>query len=87
MCQNKYQKVYQVKTNFGEFTKEYFVTDTRRGAGIVVTRGSFVLLVRQYRLVITRLSWEIPGGRVDNGEALEEGSGARVFGRDWSAMP
>ena len=70
--QDKYQKVYQVKANFGEFTKEYFVTDTGRRAGIVVTRGSFVLLVRQYHLLVNSLSWEIPGGRVDNGAAPEE---------------
>jgi ADP-ribose pyrophosphatase len=30
-----------------------------------------VLLVRQYRLLINGLSYEIPGGRVDDGETLE----------------
>jgi len=33
-----------------------------------VDRGGETLLVRQYRLLIDRVSWEIPGGAVDEGE-------------------
>ena len=34
----------------------------------MVVREGEVLLVRQYRLLINGFSWEIPGGRVDEGE-------------------
>lgn len=69
--ENQYQQVYQVRANFHGFAKEYFVTDYGRRAGLVVVRGESVLLVRQYRLLINRVSWEIPGGSVDSGETPE----------------
>ena len=69
--ENQYQQVYRVTADFGTFTKEYFVTDTGKRAGLVVVWGDSVLLVRQYRLLIDGLSWEIPGGRVDDGEPPE----------------
>lgn len=69
--ENRFQQVYQVGVNFHGFEKEYFVTDYGQRAGLVVLRGGAVLLVRQYRLLIDRVSWEIPGGRVDDGEAPE----------------
>ncbi len=69
--ENRHQHVYRVIADFGGFTKEYFVTDYGQRAGLVVLQGASVLLVRQYRLLIDRLSWEIPGGRVDEGETPE----------------
>lgn len=68
---NKYQKIYKVKAQFGTYGKEYFVTEAGERAGIVVVRGESVLLVRQYRFIIDGLSYEIPGGRVDDGETPE----------------
>lgn len=69
--ENPYQQVYSVKANFGSFSKEYFVTDTGQRAGVVAMNDGNVLLVRQYRLLINDLSWEIPGGKVDPGETPE----------------
>lgn len=69
---NPYYQVCRVVANFGDFTKEYFVTGHGQRAGLVVVREKEVLLVRQYRLLIDRLSWEIPGGRVDDGETPKE---------------
>lgn len=69
--EDKYQQIYRVTADFGDFQKEYFVRDSGRRAGVVVVRDESVLLVRQYRLLIDRLSWEIPGGKVDEGESLE----------------
>ena len=40
--------------------------------GVLVTCGSYVLLVRQYRLLINDVSLEIPGGKVDKGETPEK---------------
>ena len=69
--QDRYQQIYRVIADFGDFTKEYFVRDSGQRAGVVVVRGEAVLLVRQYRLLIDDLSWEIPGGKVDDGETPE----------------
>lgn len=66
---NKYQLIYRVEAQFDGFNKEYFVIDTGIKAGIVVVRNKSVLLVRQYRLLINDLSWEIPGGKVNESES------------------
>lgn len=72
MYQDRYQQIYRVTVDFGDFTKEYFVRDTGRRAGLVVVQEGSVLLVRQYRLLLNDLSWEIPGGKVEDGETPEE---------------
>ena len=69
--ENQFQHIYRVAADFGDFTKEYFVDDTGEKAGIVAVQEGSVLLVQQYRLLINGLSWEIPGGRVDEGEIPE----------------
>lgn len=65
---DKHQRIYRITADFGSFTKEYFVRDSGSRAGVVVVQGDRILLVRQYRLLINRVSWEIPGGKVDEGE-------------------
>jgi 8-oxo-dGTP pyrophosphatase MutT (NUDIX family) len=70
--ENRHQQIYRVTADFDQFTKEYFVLDTGQRAAIVVARGASVLLVRQYRLLINGLAWEIPGGKVDDGETPAE---------------
>jgi hypothetical protein len=72
--QNKYQQIYRIVANFGDFTKEYFVSETGIRVGVVAVKDGKVLLVRQYRLLIDGLSWEIPGGGVDEGESIEAAS-------------
>lgn len=69
--ENRYHQVYRVTADFDGFSKEYFVTDYGQRAGLVVVKGESMLLVRQYRLLIDRLSWEVPGGKVDDGETPE----------------
>lgn len=70
--QNQYQQIYRIVANFGDFTKEYYVNETGIRVGVVAVQDGKVLLVRQYRLLIDGLSWEIPGGSLDKGETLEE---------------
>jgi len=65
---NRYHRVYRLSATFDGVRKEYFVTDYGARAGSVVVSGECVLLVRQYRLLIDRMSWEIPGGKVGPGE-------------------
>jgi ADP-ribose diphosphatase len=67
--ENEYQEIYRVVADFGEYCKEYFVTSTGQRAALVATHDDNLLLVRQYRLLINRLSYEIPSGRIDRGEA------------------
>ncbi len=63
--EDDYQQLYKVSADFGEFSKEYVVRDSGKRAGIVAVRDEQILLVRQYRLLINDLSWEIPGGKVE----------------------
>jgi len=69
--QDRNQKIQRVIARFDGFTKEYYVSDHGQRVAVVVVRGNDILLVRQYRLLIDGLSYEIPGGRVEEGETLE----------------
>jgi len=72
LYQDPFQTIYSATANFGHFEKTYYVRDTGKRAGVLVLRDSSVLLVRQYRFLINGLSWEVPGGKVDDGENPEE---------------
>ncbi len=69
--QDRNQKIHKVLARFEGFTKEYFVSDYDQRAAILAVRDNQVLLVRQYRLIINDISYEIPGGRVNDGETPE----------------
>ena len=69
---NEFLRLYAVKADFGEFTREYFVADKGRRVGVIVLREGRVLLVRQYRLLIDDMSWELPGGGIKAGETAEQ---------------
>lgn len=45
---------------------------------MVDCRGS-ILLVRQYRLLIDRVSFEVPGGAIDEGETPEQAAIRECF--------
>lgn len=68
---NRFMEVHHSRADFGAFQKDYFVVDLGPRAGIVAVRDGCVLLTRQYRFLIDDYSWEIPGGRVDEGETPE----------------
>jgi len=70
--EDRYQKLYRVTAEVGGSTKEYVVRDSGHRAGLVVVQQGAILLVRQYRLLIDSLSWEIPGGGVQGDESPEE---------------
>ena len=69
--QDRNQKIYRIIAQFDGFSKEYYVSDHGQRAAVVAVRNSEVLLVRQYRLLINGLSYEIPGGGVDENETPE----------------
>ena len=70
--ENPFQQIFRVPVDFGGFSKEYFVREDGKHVGLVVVRDDSVLLVRQFRLLINGLSWEIPGGGIDEGEEPEQ---------------
>lgn len=65
------QTIRRVAARFEGFEKEYFVSDHGIRAAVAVVNGNDLLLVRQYRVLINGLSYELPGGRVDDGETPE----------------
>lgn len=69
---NQYQQIYRVSAQFDGFRKDFFVNDYGRRVGLLIVKGEEVLLVRQYRLLVNELAWEIPGGKVDQDETPEQ---------------
>jgi len=70
--EDRFQKIERITAKFDGFSKEYFVSDYGEKAAVLVVRKNQLLLVRQYRLLINRLSYEVPGGKVDNGETPKD---------------
>ncbi len=69
--EDKIQSIRRVIAHFDGFNKEYYVSDHGRRAAVIAMRDGKVLLVRQYRLLINGLSYEVPGGRIDDNESPE----------------
>lgn len=69
---NRFIRLYSVIANFKDFTREYFVTDKGLRVGTLLLRDGDIFLVRQYRFLINGMSWEIPGGGVEDGESFED---------------
>ena len=77
--QDRNQKIERIIAYFDGFEKEYFVSDHGKRAALLAIRKGKVLLVRQYRLIINDLSYEIPGGRIDENEKPEEAAIRECF--------
>ena len=70
--EDPYKKIEKITAKFDGFSKEYFVSDFGEKAAVLVFRENCVLLTRQYRLLINKLSYEVPGGKVDKDENPED---------------
>ncbi len=70
--EDDYKKIEKITAEFDGFSKDYFVSDFGEKAAVLVFRDNCILLTRQYRLLINKLSYEVPGGKVDNGENPED---------------
>ena len=66
------REISEVTANFGEFCKDYLVSYSGKRSGMLVVYDKSVLMVRQFRLLINDVSWEIPGGSIDEGEKPQE---------------
>ncbi|MDY6833751.1 MAG: NUDIX hydrolase [Chloroflexota bacterium] len=69
--QDRNQRISRIIAQFDGFTKEYYVSDHGQRAALLAVRDGEVLLVRQYRLLINGISYEIPGGKVEEDETPE----------------
>jgi hypothetical protein len=59
-----YYECYEQDVNFGDFSKKYYVVDFNRTAAVIcVNENNEVLITRQYRLLLNRISFEIAGGK------------------------
>lgn len=70
--QNKHFYVYSQEVDFGPFSKKYYVAEYGTKACLLIVHNHSVLLARQYRFLIDRPVWEIPGGKVEDGENAAE---------------
>lgn len=71
ILQNQFKKVYKVDVDFENFSKEYFVDDCGERVAVLAVQQNQILLVKQYRLLINDLSYELPGGSADRAESFE----------------
>ena len=69
--EDRNHKVNKIIAQFDGFRKEYLVSDLGERAALMVVRKEEILFVRQYRLLINDLAWEIPGGKINEGEKPE----------------
>ena len=68
---DNFKRIERITAKFDSFNKEYFVSDFGEKSAVLVICDKNILLVRQYRLLINGLSFEVPGGKVDDGETPE----------------
>ena len=77
--QDRNQNIQRIVAHFDGFDKEYFVSDHGKRAALLAVCNDKVLLVRQYRLIINDLSYEIPGGGIDDNETPEDAAIRECF--------
>jgi len=77
--QDKFKKIVNLIANFKNFSKEYFITEFGERSAILVMKGNKILLTRQYRVLINKLSYEIPGGSIDPNESPKEAALRECF--------
>ncbi|MFC3674859.1 NUDIX hydrolase [Ferrovibrio xuzhouensis] len=70
ILQTPFVRIWNQRVSFGAFSKEYDIVDFGPRVGVLVLRADEVLLVRQYRFLVDRPCWEIPGGSCEPGESL-----------------
>jgi 8-oxo-dGDP phosphatase len=69
---NRFWKIHHVHADYQSYAKDYYIIELGPRAGVVMLRDGCVLLTKQFRFLIDRFSWELPGGGVDAGETAEQ---------------
>ena len=71
---------YECVAQFLGFSKTYFVVNFRRTAAVIcLNSNNEVLLTRQYRFLINRISLEIAGGGIGEGEDFAVGAARELL--------
>lgn len=65
---DRYCKIENLKADFGTFYKDYLLVHYSKKASIVIIKNNKILMTKQYRLIINKLSLEIPGGALEKKE-------------------
>ena len=73
---NPFMEIRHSRADFGTHSKDYYVVHFGPRVGVVAVRDGAVLMTSQYRYLIDAPSWEIPGGKIDEGETPAQ-AGAR----------
>lgn len=68
-----------VQTTDGTEQTFYVVHFPRPAVGVVATRGTDVLLIRQYRPIVDEHVWAIPSGGIDEGESAEQAAARELL--------
>ena len=79
LYEDPFKKIERITAKFEGFSKEYFVSDCGEKAAVMVVRNNHILLVRQYRLFVDGLSFEIPAGRVNDDESPAQAARRECF--------
>jgi 8-oxo-dGTP pyrophosphatase MutT (NUDIX family) len=72
MHRNPLESVFRIHAEFDGFDKDYYVVEFGPRAGIIAVSDGKILLTAQYRYLVKGIAWEIPGGRVDEGETAAD---------------
>ncbi len=71
---------YKSVVDFFGFSKTYFVVDFGKTAAIIcINSHNEVLLTRQYRFLVNRISLEIAGGGIDDSEDFAAGASRELL--------
>ena len=74
-----YHTIYRLRARFRSIDREYRVIECGSRAGVLPVKGDMIMLVGQYRLLVNGLSWEIPGGRIEERETPQEAAVRECF--------
>jgi len=72
MHRNPLESVSRIHAEFDGFAKDYYVVEFGPRSGIIAVSDGKILLTAQYRYLVKGIAWEIPGGRVDEGETAAD---------------
>ena len=76
---DKYIKIENLVADFGKFCKDYTIIHCKGKSSIVVVKKNKILLTRQYRLLINKLSYEIPGGAREKQESFKKAAARECY--------
>jgi ADP-ribose pyrophosphatase len=66
-----FQTLSKFRAVFDGFHKDYFVVDRGSCAAVLVVDKKKILLVKQYRFVVDKITSELPSGGIEKGESPE----------------